>query len=99
MWMASFLLTHRHDPQECADVAAAWREFVSPLRGRRPYWSCPTGGHRVWWTVEAADKRAALSLLPAYVANRTVAWEIRNMPYAVEDGVHSGARRHLSSVP
>ena len=93
--MASFLLTHQHEPQECAVVAAAWREFANPLCDRRPYGSCRSGGHRLWWAVKAEDQRAALSLLPAYVAQRTAAGEIQKMPYAPEDVVHSRGRRNL----
>jgi hypothetical protein len=33
----------------------------------------------VWWTVEAADERAALALLPDYVARRTVAVRVREV--------------------
>jgi hypothetical protein len=34
----------------------------------------------VWWIVEAADSAAALSQLPPYVAERTVAEEVREVP-------------------
>jgi hypothetical protein len=95
MYVASFLLTHQHEPQECAVVAAALRECSNPLCDHRPCGSCPSGGHRLWWTVTAADQRAALSLLPSYVAQRTVAGEIQKMPYAAEDVVHSRGRRNL----
>jgi hypothetical protein len=93
--MASFLLTHQHEPQECAVVAAAWREFANPLCDRWPYGSCRSGGHRLWWAVNAADQRAALSLLPSYVAQRTVAGEIQKMPYAPEHVANSRGRRNL----
>jgi hypothetical protein len=33
----------------------------------------------VWWTVDAADATAALALLPSYVAQRTVAAEVREV--------------------
>jgi hypothetical protein len=34
----------------------------------------------VWWIVEAADRAAALAQLPPYVAQRTVAEEVREVP-------------------
>jgi hypothetical protein len=76
----TFILSHRHRPQECAIAIAAWKAFPSPLRRSRPLGSCATGGHRVWWTVQAPDLDAALALLPAYVADRTVAEEVREVP-------------------
>jgi hypothetical protein len=33
--------------------------------------SCRSGGHEVWWTVDAATEQEALGLLPRYVATRT----------------------------
>jgi hypothetical protein len=78
--MATFVLTHKHRPEECAIAAAAWKGFSSPLRHGRPLGSCAQGGHRLWWTVEALDKEAALSLLPHYVSQRTTAEEVREVP-------------------
>ena len=78
--MPTFVLTHRHQPQECAIAVAAWKGFSSPLRHGRPLGSCANGGHRVWWTVEAANQTAALALLPSYVALRTAAEEVREVP-------------------
>jgi hypothetical protein len=78
--MPKFVLTHRHEPEQCAIAAAAWKGFASPLRHGRPLGSCAHGGHRLWWTVEAADEETALSLLPPYVSQRTVAEEVREVP-------------------
>ncbi len=78
--MPKFVLMHEHKPEECAIAVAAWKGFVSPLRRGRPLGSCVKGGHRVWWTLEAASEAAALSLLPSYVARRTVAEEVREVP-------------------
>ncbi|HUB04209.1 MAG TPA: hypothetical protein VMA76_04015 [Solirubrobacteraceae bacterium] len=78
--MAKYVLMHRHQPEECAIAIAAWKGFVSPLRHGRPFGSCAKGGHGIWWTVEAEDERAALSLLPHYVARRTVAEEVDEVP-------------------
>ena len=77
--MPRFVLTHMHDAHECAVVAASWKGFRSPLRNSRPLGSCATGGHRLWWTVEAADQVAALAQLPPYIAARTCADEVREV--------------------
>ena len=78
--MATFVLYHRHEPDECAIAFAAWKGFASPLRRGRPLGSCALGGHRVWWIVSAADAEAALSLLPHYVARRTLAEQVQEVP-------------------
>lgn len=78
--MAKYVLTHRHEPAECAIAIAAWKGFASPLRHGRPFGSCARGGHRIWWTVDADSEAAALSLLPHYVAQRTVVEEVREVP-------------------
>ena len=77
--MPSFLLSHRHEPAECAAAFAAWQGFRSPLRHGHAPSSCLAGGHGVWWRVEARDRASALSLLPRYVAERTVAIEVREV--------------------
>jgi hypothetical protein len=77
--MPTFVLMHQHRPEECAVAVAAWKGFASPLRHGHPLGSCAIGGHRVWWTVEAADGDGALALLPDYVARRTVAEEVREV--------------------
>jgi hypothetical protein len=61
-------------------AAASWKGFRGPLRDSRPLGSCATGGHRMWWTVEASDQRAALAQLPPYVASKTFADEVREVP-------------------
>jgi hypothetical protein len=76
----TFVLAHAHRPEECAIAIAAWKGFASPLRHSFPLGSCATGGHRVWWTVEAHDPAAALAQLPAYVARRTTVDEVRAVP-------------------
>jgi hypothetical protein len=77
--MPTFVLSHRHEPKECAIAIAAWKGFASPLRHGRPLGSCANGGHRLWWTVEAVDPASALSMLPSYVAQRTVVEEVREV--------------------
>ena len=77
--MPVFLLHHRHDEATCAAAFAAWQGFESPLRRRSADSTCLTGGHDVWWRVEALDCCAALALLPPYVARRTRAVGVREI--------------------
>jgi hypothetical protein len=69
--MACYLLQHRHQPRECGVVFASFKGHESPLRHQATVASCRSGGHAIWWTVEAENEEAALRLLPAYVAKRT----------------------------
>lgn len=69
--MACYLLHHRHEPRECCVVFAAFKGHDSPLRRQETLASCRSGGHAIWWTVEADSEREALALLPFYVAERT----------------------------
>ena len=69
--MVRYLLHHRHQPQECGVVFASFKGHGSPLRHRATVSSCRSGGHAIWWTVDAASEEEALRLLPAYVAERT----------------------------
>lgn len=71
--MPSYLLHHEHQPHECGVAFAAFRGFQSPLRHQATLGSCRSGGHSIWWTVEAADEETALALLPFFVAERTTA--------------------------
>lgn len=49
----------------------------SALRSEPAGSACLGGDHRLWWQVEAADERAALALLPSFVAARTAAVSVR----------------------
>jgi hypothetical protein len=69
--MARYLLHHRHTPDECGVVFTSFKGHHSPLRHRPTLASCHTGGHAIWWTVEADSEEDALRLLPFYVAERT----------------------------
>jgi hypothetical protein len=69
--MARYLLHHRHEPAECGVVFASFKGHQSPLRHQTTLASCSTGGHEIWWTVEADCEANALRLLPYYVAERT----------------------------
>jgi hypothetical protein len=69
--MFQYLLEHRHQAHECAVVFASFRGYDSPLRHRTTVASCRSGGHAIWWTVDAKSESDALALLPTYVAART----------------------------
>jgi hypothetical protein len=79
MAMAFYLLHHHHAAEDCAAAYAAWRGFASPLRHRPAPSTCLAGRHEIWWRVEAADRGAALALLPRYVAERTEPIEVREV--------------------
>ena len=74
--MPRYLLDHRHQAGECAVVFASWRGFDSPLRHHVTVGSCPSGGHGIWWQVEAPGEAEALAQLPRYVAERTTAMQV-----------------------
>ena len=69
--MARYLLHHRHEAEECGVVFASFKGHQSPLRRQTTLASCRTGGHAIWWTVDADSKADALRLLPFYAAERT----------------------------
>jgi hypothetical protein len=77
--MPLFVLHHVHDPHDCATAFAAWNGFESPLRHRPASSTCLTGGHCVLWRVEASSRDDAVALLPAFVAARTDAVEVREV--------------------
>jgi hypothetical protein len=74
--MACYLLEHRHEARECGVVFAAFKGHESPLRRQETLASCRSGGHAIWWTVEADSENDALALLPFYVAERTMATKV-----------------------
>ena len=78
--MPRFLLHHGHDPSECGVAFAAWRGFPSPLRRRPVVGSCRHGGHELWWLVDAQGPDAALAQLPHWLAARTRAIEVTDVP-------------------
>jgi len=77
--MKRFLLHNHHEPAECGVTFAAFKGHPSPLRRRETTSSCLTGGHEIWWLVEAETADAALALLPGYVAERSTAMPIRTV--------------------
>jgi len=74
--MSRYLLQHQHEPGECGVVFASFKGHKSPLRHRTTLASCRSGGHAIWWTVEAPTEHEALALLPRYVAERTTATRV-----------------------
>lgn len=68
-----YLLHHHHVPNECGVAFAAFRGFESPLRHKDALASCNSGGHSMWWTVDASSEDRALAQLPYFVAERTTA--------------------------
>ena len=58
--MACYLLHHRHQPDECGVVFASFKGHDSPLRHRATLASCRSGGHAIWWTVQADSEADAL---------------------------------------
>ena len=69
--MPRYLLEHRHEPRECGVVFASFKGHASPFRRRATLASCRSGGHAIWWAVDAESEEEALALLPRYVAERT----------------------------
>ena len=69
--MSRYLLHHRHAPGACGVVFASFKGHESPLRHQMTLASCRSGGHEIWWTVDANSEEEALALLPFYVASRT----------------------------
>ena len=69
--MPRYLLHHCHTPDDCGVVFASFKGHESPLRHQLTLASCRSGGHEIWWAVDAASEDDALRLLPSYVARRT----------------------------
>jgi hypothetical protein len=77
--VSRYLLHHRHDPHECGVVFAAFKGHQSALRRQATLASCRSGGHAIWWAVDAASEHDALRLLPFYVAQRTTVAEVEEI--------------------
>ena len=77
--MPHFRLHHHHLAHECRVVFASWKGVASPLRQQPAIASCQTGGHEIWWDVDARSADEALELLPHYVAERTTATQISDV--------------------
>jgi hypothetical protein len=74
--MSRYLLQHRHESRECGVVFASFKGHESPLRHQATLASCRSGGHAIWWTVDAASEADALRQRPYYVAERTTVTRI-----------------------
>jgi hypothetical protein len=74
--MPRYLVHHRHQPHECGIAFTSFRGHESSLRRRAALASCATGGHAIWWTVDAATEEEALALLPFFVAERSTATRV-----------------------
>jgi hypothetical protein len=79
MSMPRYLLHHRHEPEQCGVAFAAFKGHPSPLRHVATVASCLTGGHDIWWLVDALDPDQALAQLPFFVAERSTVTEIREV--------------------
>jgi len=77
--MPRFLLQHRHEPHQCGVAFAAFKGHDSPLRHCAVLASCLSGGHAIWWAVEAASEEDALRLLPLFVARRSTVTRVREV--------------------
>ena len=71
--MTRYLIHHRHAAEECGVAFASFRGHESSLRHRAALSSCDSGGHAIWWVVNAATEADALALLPFFVAERSSA--------------------------
>jgi hypothetical protein len=77
--MPTYLLHHRHHPQECEAAFAAWQGFTSALRGSPAFSTCLDGGHELWRFVPAPDSAAVLTLLPRFIAERSNVVRVREV--------------------
>ncbi len=77
--MPRYLLQHSHESQECGVVFASFKGHQSPLRHQTTLASCRSGGHAIWWTVEAETDADALRLLPYFVAARTTVTRVNDV--------------------
>lgn len=78
--MSHVVLRHTHRPGECGVAFAAWNGFDSPLRRRPALCSCRHGTHELVFVVEAASADAALAMLPPWLAARTEASPVDEVP-------------------
>ena len=79
--MPCFLLHHRHEPGECGVAFASFRGHDGPLRRRPTLASCGSGGHAIWWSVQAETEEEALAQLPFFVAERATATQVSEVQF------------------
>jgi hypothetical protein len=78
--VSRFRLHHAHDDIECPAAFAAWRGFMSPLRHQPTTGRCAGDRHELWWDVDADNPDAALTLLPPFLASRSEAIAVTEVP-------------------
>ena len=72
--MPRYLIVHEHAPHAVPGSAfTSFKGHPSVLRHRTTLASCVSGGHAIWWVVDAATDAEALALLPFFVAERSAA--------------------------
>ena len=64
---------------ECGVVFRSFTGHESTLRHRATLASCASGGHAIWWTVDAASESEALALLPFFVAERSTVTQVSDV--------------------
>jgi hypothetical protein len=69
--MPRYLVHHRHAPHQCGIAFTAFKGHQSTLRHRAALASCASGGHAIWWEIEAADEDDTRRQLPFFVAQRS----------------------------
>jgi hypothetical protein len=74
-----YVLHHRHEAHQCGVVYCAFKGYDSALRRQATVASCDSGGHEIWWTVDAASAANALALLPFYVAQLATATQVSDV--------------------
>jgi hypothetical protein len=79
MSMPRYLLHHHHEPDKCGVAFAAFKGHTSPLRHATTVASCLSGGHEIWWLVDAPGPDQALAQLPHFLAERSTVTEIREV--------------------
>jgi hypothetical protein len=79
MSMPRYLLHHHHEPDKCGVAFAAFKGHASPLRHATTVASCLSGGHEIWWLVDAHGPDEALAQLPYFLATRSTVTEIREV--------------------
>ena len=69
--MPRYIVHHHHEPHQCGIAFASFKGEDSTHRHRAAVSSCLTGGHDIWWLVEAGSAGEALAQLPHYIATRS----------------------------
>ena len=85
-------------PRTSAELSSPlFRGHDSSLRRQPTIASCRTGGHAIWWRVEADSEDHALALLPFFVT--LVRTETKNGSNASASSSLSASTRHQMACP